>query len=97
MSYHRLQANKKHMAKKKRKVVKVRSSMAKRGRPKKNLETVLSPHIMTEKTDVDSTGTIAVIAPVKSEKNMLLELYATLKTLGINSIGDLEGKISRAE
>lgn len=62
--------------------------MAKRGRPKK----------IVEVSNVDSTGTIAVIAPVgKSEKDMLLELYATLKALGINSIGDLEGKISRAE
>ena len=35
--------------------------------------------------------------PQKSEKEKLLELYQTLKDLGINSIGDLEVKISRAE
>lgn len=32
---------------------------------------------------------------VKSEKDKLLELYQQLKDLGINSIGDLEVKISR--
>ena len=32
---------------------------------------------------------------VKSEKEVLLELYQKLKDLGINSIGDLEVKISR--
>ncbi len=31
----------------------------------------------------------------KSEKEVLLELLQTLKDLGINSIGDLEVKISR--
>ena len=35
--------------------------------------------------------------PVQSEKERLLELYKTLKDLGVNSIGDLEVKISRAE
>lgn len=35
-------------------------------------------------------------APVaKSEKEILLELYKTLKDLGINSISDLEVRISR--
>ena len=33
--------------------------------------------------------------PVKSEKDKLLDLYQTLKDLGINSIGDLEVRISR--
>lgn len=32
---------------------------------------------------------------VKSEKEVLLELLQTLKDLGVNSIGDLEVKISR--
>ncbi|MFA7662686.1 MAG: hypothetical protein WCX88_02100 [Patescibacteria group bacterium] len=32
---------------------------------------------------------------VVSEKDKLLELYKTLKDLGINSIGDLEVRISR--
>lgn len=32
---------------------------------------------------------------LKSEKEVLLDLYKTLKDLGINSIGDLEVKISR--
>mgnify|MGYP001580903660 CR=1 FL=1 len=31
----------------------------------------------------------------KTEKEKLLELYAELKALGINSIGDLEVKIAR--
>lgn len=31
----------------------------------------------------------------KSEKEKLLELHQTLKDLGVNSIGDLEVKISR--
>jgi len=34
---------------------------------------------------------------VKSEKEVLLELYQTLKDLGIRRIGDLENKIARAE
>ena len=32
---------------------------------------------------------------VKTEKEKLLDLYKVLKDLGINSIGDLEVKISR--
>ncbi len=35
--------------------------------------------------------------PQKSEKEKLLELYQVLKDLGINSIGDLENKIAKAE
>lgn len=31
----------------------------------------------------------------RTQKEILLELYQTLKDLGINSIGDLEVKISR--
>lgn len=31
----------------------------------------------------------------KTEKEILLDLYKTLKDLGVNSIGDLEVKISR--
>lgn len=37
------------------------------------------------------------IVPTKTEKEKLLDLYQQLKDLGINSIGDLEVKISRAE
>ena len=33
--------------------------------------------------------------PIKTEKEKLLELYQTFKDLGINSISDLEVKISR--
>lgn len=32
----------------------------------------------------------------KTEKEILLDLYAVLKARGINSIGDLENQISRA-
>lgn len=35
-----------------------------------------------------------VVIETKSEKEILLELYKTLKDLGINSISDLENKIS---
>ena len=34
---------------------------------------------------------------VKTEKERLLDLYQTLKDLGVNSISDLENKIARAE
>ena len=33
--------------------------------------------------------------PSKTEKEVLLDLHKTLKDLGVNSIGDLEVKISR--
>ena len=33
--------------------------------------------------------------PIVNEKDALLALYKTLKDLGINSISDLENKISR--
>lgn len=50
------------------------------------------------KTKKEDTGEedIGDIAPeVLSEKDKLLALLQTLKDLGINSIGDLEVKISR--
>lgn len=60
-----------------------------------------SPETSTEtETKADSTASPedssqATGVLVKSEKEVLLELYKTLKDLGINSIGDLEVKISR--
>lgn len=47
-----------------------------------------------ELIDSETTGTEIV---EKTEKEILLELYKTLKDLGINSIGDLEVKISRCQ
>lgn len=62
-----------------------------------------SPETSTEtETETEAAGTAspedssqATGVLVKSEKEVLLELYKTLKDLGINSIGDLEVKISR--
>ena len=48
------------------------------------------------KVKLAPTPTIPEIK-VKSEKEVLLELYQTLKDLGVSSIGDLENKIARAE
>ena len=47
----------------------------------------------------DEVGVIEpeVVVRRPSEKETLLALYKTLKDLGINSIGDLENKIARAE
>ncbi len=47
--------------------------------------------------EVEDVAEVHQDIPQKSEKEKLLELYQTLKDLGINSIGDLENKISRAE
>lgn len=48
-------------------------------------------------TDVPDghTDTLQPSPPVNSEKQELLALYQKLKDLGINSISDLEVKISR--
>ncbi len=57
------------------------------GRPKKvEVNEVVELEDLVEKP--------IVTVPVKSEKDMLLELYTTLKGHGINSIGDLENKIA---
>ena len=48
------------------------------------------------KVKLAPTPTISEIK-VKSEKEVLLDLYKTLKSLGINSISDLENLIARAE
>lgn len=56
--------------------------MPKRGRPKKVIE--VPSEVSQEKVKV------------QSEKEKLLELYSTLKDLGINSIGDLENRIANA-
>lgn len=54
--------------------------------------------IETTETEVETTSEATPEIPkVKTEKERLLELYQTLKDLGINSIGDLEQKIARAE
>ena len=46
---------------------------------------------------VETTSAELPKAHIKTEKEKLLELYQTLKDLNINSIGDLEVRISRAE
>lgn len=51
----------------------------------------------TEEPKEEAKAETASDTPVKTEKEKLLELYQTLKDLGINSIGDLEQKIARAE
>ena len=40
---------------------------------------------------------IPTVTKEKTEKEVLLDLHKQLKDLGVNSIGDLEVKISRAE
>lgn len=46
-------------------------------------------------TDAPDGHTDTLTPPVNSEKEELLTLYQKLKDLGINSISDLEVKISR--
>lgn len=48
-----------------------------------------------EKEIIDALPIEVVIE--ESEKDKLLKLYETLKTLNVNSISDLENLISRAE
>ena len=51
----------------------------------------------TEIKETESPVSVPSTAKEKTEKEKLLDLYKQLKDLGVNSIGDLEVKISRAE
>ena len=45
--------------------------------------------------DLIEKPAVETLRPFVNERDNLLALYKTLKDLGINSIGDLENKISR--
>lgn len=56
---------------------------------------------MTKKENKTAEVAVEVVAefsdvPVKTEKEKLLDLYATLKELNVRSISDLENLIARA-
>jgi len=61
------------------------------GRPKKNIDTEV-----TEIAEKNSITNVVMPSPL-DELTHLQELYAELKGRGINSIGDLEVKISRLQ
>ena len=70
---------------------KVKKVKTKKLKAKKKEEPAFAEGSGTAKEDSNAHTNTSV----KSEKEELLALYQTLKDLGINSIGDLEVKISR--
>ncbi len=50
---------------------------------------------ITKKEAQKESSPVPTITLEKTEKEKLLDLYKVLKDMGINSIGDLEVKISR--